>query len=383
MLLSKKTSSTVGLDIEAGSIAAVEVQANGALKVSRSAIADLPSGVVKEGEVMDAEALAGALKEAFGKNKLSKSVRLGIANQRIAVRTLQLPLIEDLEELDTAVRFQAQEHIPMPLEQAVLDYKVVSRSMQDGVGKMEVVVVAGRRDMLAQTLGAIRSAGLRPVGFDLAAFGMIRALATDVGAVVHQPAADEQTTEQMGPGEMAAPAATGLEQMAGAPPIEAATVYCNLGDVTNLAVARGKACLFTRISPFGLETIGGRLAERRGVALEHARHWLTHVGLAKPIEEIEGDPQTVVVAREVMEEGASKLVDELRLSLEFYAAQEGVPLIERAVLCGPGSMIEGLPERLEQRLGHHFEPMRPHALDEKSAAEAARLTLSYGLALEE
>jgi type IV pilus assembly protein PilM len=162
-----------------------------------------------------------------------------------------------------------------------------------------------------------------------------------------------------------------------------AKLYCNLGDVTNLAVARGKACLFTRISPFGLETIGGRLAERRGVALEHARHWLTHVGLAKPVEEIEGDPETVVVAREVMEEGASKLVDELRLSLEFYAAQEGVPLIERAVLCGPGSMIEGLPERLEQRLGHRFEPMRPHALDEKSAAEAARLTLSYGLALEE
>jgi type IV pilus assembly protein PilM len=373
MLSSKKTSSTVGLDIEAGSIAAVEVQANGAVKVSRSAIADLPSGVVKEGEVMDAEALASALKDAFAKNKLSKSVRLGIANQRIAVRTLQLPLIEDLEELDTAVRFQAQEHIPMPLEQAVLDYKVVSRSMQDGVGKMEVVVVAGRRDMLTQTLAAIRSAGLRPVGFDLAAFGMIRALASEsTAAVAQQPAPDEQATQQTGAGEMAAPA-----------PVEAATVYCNLGDVTNLAVARGKACLFTRISPFGLETIGGRLAERRGVALEHARHWLTHVGLAKPVEEIEGDPETVVVAREVMEEGASKLVDELRLSLEFYAAQEGVPLIERAVLCGPGSMIEGLPERLEQRLGHRFEPMRPHALDEKSAAEAARLTLSYGLALEE
>ena len=71
-----------------------------------------------------------------------------------------------------------------------------------------------------------------------------------------------------------------------------ALLYCNLGDVTNLAVARGSTCLFTRISPFGVEGIAQRLAERRGLTLDHARQWLAHVGLERPASEIEGDRET-------------------------------------------------------------------------------------------
>ena len=102
-----------------------------------------------------------------------------------------------------------------------------------------------------------------------------------------------------------------------------ARLYCNLGDVTNLAVARGSSCLFTRISPFGVEGIAQQLAERRELTLEHARQWLVHVGLERPVEEIEGDPEHVAAAREASTEGAARLVDELRLSLEYYGAQEG------------------------------------------------------------
>ena len=93
--------------------------------------------------------------------------------------------------------------------------------------------------------------------------------------------------------------------------------------MTNLAVARGATCLFTRVSPFGIE--GDRPEARRAAALslEHARQWLVHVGLEKPVETIEGDTETISAARDSLAEGAARLVDELRLSLEFYAAQEG------------------------------------------------------------
>ena len=65
------------------------------------------------------------------------------------MRTLQLPLIEDEDEIETAVRFQAQDHIPMPLEHAVLDYQVVSRFGGEGAERhMDVVAVAARRDMV-------------------------------------------------------------------------------------------------------------------------------------------------------------------------------------------------------------------------------------------
>src|SRR5687768_6291311 len=88
----------VGLDVETSSIAATEVRGS---KVVRTAIAPLPPGVVNEGEVQDAEALSEALSEVFKQYKLSKRVRLGIANQRVVVRTLRLPLIEDDDELET------------------------------------------------------------------------------------------------------------------------------------------------------------------------------------------------------------------------------------------------------------------------------------------
>jgi len=71
--------------------------------------------------------------------------------------------------------------------------------------------------------------------------------------------------------------------------------------------------------------IAQRLAERRTLAMDHARQWLTHVGFERPLGEIEGDPEIIAATREVLEEGASKLADELRLSLEFYRSTGGRP----------------------------------------------------------
>jgi type IV pilus assembly protein PilM len=362
-----KPKSVVGLDIEAGSIAASEVRANGSVQGLRTGVAPLEPGVFREGEVTDPAALTAALKELFSRHKLGKSVRLGVANQRVAVRTLRLPWIDNDDELETAIRFQAQDHIPMPLEHAVLDFQVVDRTVgQGGDRHMEVVAVAARRDMVEAMLAALQGAGLRPVGIDLSAFGMIRALAPD------------QTTPQALPTQEAI---AGADGEAGKGPVPA-TLYCNIGDVTNLAVARDSSCLFTRISSFGLEGIAQRLAERTGLTLEHARQWISHVGLERPAEELEGDAETISTTRETLAEGAAKLADELRLSLEFYGAQEGAAAVERVVACGPGSMVPGLPRRLERELGLRFEVGRPPALAHLDEAAAARLTLSFGLALE-
>jgi len=352
---SKKPQSIVGLDIETGSIAATEVRVNGARTVSRTAIAPLNPGVVNEGEVLDAEALSASLKSLFSENKLAKDVRLGIANQRVVVRTMQLPLIEDEKEIDSAVRFRAQDQIPMPLEQAVLDHRVVSRGEgADGERQMDVLAVAARRDMIIALLEALRKAGLRPVGIDLSAFGMIRALDTSPALPVEGEEGQVQST----------------------------TLFCSLGDITNLAVARGGKCLFTRVAPFGMESIAQRVAERDGVSMEDARDSLLDVGLEEPIDAFEGD-ESAIATRQALEEGASKLVDELRLSLDFYSAQDGAAAIERVVLCGPGGSIPGLPERIQVGLGLGIEVMTPAALQGLNDEDAARLTVSYGLAIDD
>jgi type IV pilus assembly protein PilM len=153
-------------------------------------------------------------------------------------------------------------------------------------------------------------------------------------------------------------------------------IYCNLGDVTNLAVARGSSCLFTRVSPFGVEGIAQKLAERRRLTLDHARRWLVHVGLDSPVEGIEGDSETISAARDSLAEGAARLVDELRLSLEYYAAQEGAMAIECIVACGPGTTIPGLMRRVQHDLGQRLEVGRPRALAHLDDATSARLTVS-------
>ena len=107
-------------------------------------VAPLEPGVFREGEVVDADALGEALKELFAKQKLSRNVRLGVANQRIAVRTLHLPLIENDYELETAIRFQAQDQIPMPLEQAVLDWQVSGHRTGEN-GERPIEVTSSRR----------------------------------------------------------------------------------------------------------------------------------------------------------------------------------------------------------------------------------------------
>ncbi len=358
-LTKKQTGPVVGLDIEAGSIAATEVAANGSAQVTASAIGSLDPGAFHEGEVLDADRLAAALKSLFAEHKLSKRIRLGIGNQRVVVRTVRLPAIEDPKEMEAAVRFQAQEQVPMPLDQAVLEYQVVGgvTAAEGGSAQVDVVVVAARRDMVASFIEPIRRAGLDPVGVDLSAFAMIRALS---GA------------------SAGAPAEAGAEV-----PPTGAVLYCNLGDVTNLAVARGRACLFTRVSYAGLESISARLTSARGVAPEHTAQWLSYVGLESPLEEIEGDPETAAEARNALEEGVTSLIDELRLSLDYYGAQEAALPVEQIVLCGPGSAIAGLSAQMEAGLGTPISVSRPPALGSFDEPSAARLTVPFGLALEE
>lgn len=363
-LTKKKTAGIVGLDIEAGSVAAAEVAVNGSTQVTASAIGPLDPGAFHEGEVLDPDRLTAALKELFAGNKLSKRVRLGVANQKVVVRTMRLPAIEDPKEMEAAVRFQAQEQIPMPLDQAVLEHQVVGgvAPAEGGAAQIDVVVVAARRDMVASFVEPVRRAGLEPVGVDLSAFGMIRALAGQSEAT---------QTDADGPEDAAQRHPAG------------AVLYCSLGGVTNLAVARGDACLFTRVSHAGLEAISSRLVSARGIAPEHTAQWLSHVGLEIPVEQIEGDAETIAEARRSLEDGVTALIDELRLSLDYYGAQEGAVPVERIVLCGPGSAIPGLVARMEATLGLSIATERPAVLAGFDEATAARLTLPLGVALEE
>ena len=169
-------SSVVGLELDPGHVAAAEVHVNGSLTLERGAVAHLRPGVLRDGDVTDPAALTETLRTLFEEHDLPKRVRLGIANQRIVVRTLDVPVLEDEKALLAAVRLQAPDQIPMPIDEAILDMQPLGTVQTLAGPRSRVVVVAVRREMVERVVGAVREAGLELEGLDLSAFGMVRAV---------------------------------------------------------------------------------------------------------------------------------------------------------------------------------------------------------------
>ena len=149
---------------------------NGSIVAERAAGVPLAADVMRDGEVVDETALGETLKELFGAHNLGKRVRVGVANQRTVLRTLELPPVTDQKELAAAVSFQAQDQVPMPLGNAVLDFHALGIIETPAGPRQRVVLVAAQRDMVERLLSAVRQAGLTAEGVDLSAFALIRSL---------------------------------------------------------------------------------------------------------------------------------------------------------------------------------------------------------------
>jgi type IV pilus assembly protein PilM len=238
----------------------------------------------------------------------------------------------------------------MPLDQAVLDFQALGPVETAEGPRTRVMVVAARRTMIERLLAAVRRAGLRPEGIDLSAFALIRAL-------------QEPSTGESSPG----------------------VLYVHVAGLTNLAVAEGGTCLFTRTMAGGFEAIITQLAERRALTLEHSRQWLDHVGLLAPLDEIEGDPEIVYEARVALDDGVRRIADEVRNSLDFYRMQEDTASVDHAVLTGMANGIAGFAEELSRELGLHVlsGAVKGSSEDALGGVEPGRLAVAAGLAVAE
>jgi type IV pilus assembly protein PilM len=344
-VLKKKKSNNhvVGLSLEPGHIAAAEVAVNGSIKVSRAATKAIGAGVLRDGEVSDPTALSDALREMWSEHKFGNRVRIGLASQRVVVRTLDLPPLDDEKALAAAVRVEAPDHIPMPMDEAVLDFQPVGIVQTANGARQRVVVVAARRETVERMLDAVQGAGLKVEGVDLSAFAMVRALGPDLA--------------------------------------DGATLYVHVGGLTNVAVASGSHCLFTRAAAGGLDMLVQTLAERRSLLPEHAEQWLVHVGLEQPVDEVEGDPEIVVAARAVLEEGVHQLADTVRNSLNFYRMQDNSVRVERAKLSGSAVAVPGFADALSAKLSLPVEAVVV-AHDDTVVEPAGELAVAAGLAVE-
>ena len=229
--------------------------------------------------------------------------------------------------------------------------------------RQRVVLVAAQRDMVQRLLAAVRDAGLRPEGVDLSAFALIRSL--------YRP--DPEHAGRV--------------------------LYLNVDGLTNMAIAEGTACRFTRVVGGGMEAMASELAERRSIPLVEARELIAAVDLtalpdpepvaqaavAEAETELEQDERFVVRpgddepvvrpktrgprltggqiratlsggapdadVRTVLENGIREIAGEVRNSLDFHRSQEGGGEVSLVVLSGAALDLPGFAEALQDQLG--------------------------------
>ena len=331
------------------------------LQVARVA---LPDGVVVGGELRDVEGLAQALKELFAKNKLPKrNVRLGIANNRIGVRTFEINGIEDPRQLANAIRFRAQETLPIPLEEAVLDWQILSESKNEETGETtrNVLLVVAYRELVDRYMAACRKAGIRLSGIDLEAFAMLRALEAPV--------------------EPDAPDASG------------ARVVVNVGhDRSTFAVSNGRVCEFTRVLGWGGQSLSvaiARALDQTPSQVTPIKHALSLVAQADPPGE-EFSPEVLGTAREAVIRELQVFARELVSSLRFYQNQPGSLGIGEVVLTGGTAHLPGFAGELNKLIGVPVrvgDPLNRVALakkfEEPDDCSVGSLTVAIGLGIED
>ncbi len=252
--------SPVGLDIGRSSVAAVRLQRRPEGSVLVSAALDrLPEGVISGGEVQDVDALGNALKRFWRTYKIKgRKVSLGLASQKVVVRTLDFPVMED-KELRSAIEFQAQDYIPIPIDEAVFDFHVMGRfTGEDGVEKQKVLVVAAQKAVVMNFIDAMKKARLQVDGIDLQAFALLRSFSP-------RSFLDE-----------------------GAPAGESIAIVNIAADVTNIVITADGEPQFTRITSFGGDDFTRAVQNQLGVSFAEAEELKARVGLPEPQSGSEG-----------------------------------------------------------------------------------------------
>jgi type IV pilus assembly protein PilM len=319
-------SELVGLKIGATGIRAAHILSNGNNQLVRTAHAVLPTGVVDGGEVRDPTALGEALDDFFTVNELPrKGVRLGLSNSRIGVRVIDVAGIDDEKQLENAIGFRAHEMLSVPMDEAVIDYQVLSTETdEDGAVTRRILVVVAYRDSIDRYLDATDAAKLELAGIDLEAFALLRAVA--------EPGSGER-------GEDGGAAA-------------ALSVVSVGHERTTLAVSDGTTCEFARVLEWGGAQISSGIARALKRSPSEAEDLKRGLSLVQGEEGVEGLPTArAAEAVEAVRYELQNLVRELLSSLRFYQSQPASLPIGEILLAGGTAGIPGFAEELGRELG--------------------------------
>jgi type IV pilus assembly protein PilM len=295
----------IGIDFGHGVIRAAEV-APGKHRpvVHRYHEVAIAPEAVKEGVVVDQEVVVQALRRLWAEAKFTtKNVVIGMGSQQVLIRELVVPKMS-LAHVRETLPFRVQDLLPLPVEDAVLDFFPIEEISADGQPALRGLLVAATRESVLANAMAADAAGLHTVDVDLIPFAVSRTSATMTG----------DSTE----------------------------VLLHIGAVsTSIIIAEAGVPQFIRVLPSGGAELTAALAERMGVEPARAEEVKRRVGLVPDTR----DPESTIVAR-INRESTDELIQAVRSTIAFYRhAHEDVD-VSGVVLSGGGALLRGLAEAL-------------------------------------
>jgi type IV pilus assembly protein PilM len=343
----------VGLSVGASELAAAVVVNNGSPKLVKAARHTLPPDVVAGGEVRDSEALANEIAAFFSAADLPrKNVRLGIGSSRTGVRVFERPSVDDPRQLANAIRFRAHETLPIPIEEAMLDYHIV----EDATAPDRVLLAVAYRDLVDRFAATCALAKIELAGIDIEAFALLRA----VGG------------EPLSAGERA----------------EAARVAVSIGhDRTTVAVSDGRVCEFTRVLDWGGARVTAAIERALEVDADEADRVKRSVDISSSASVDPADERTTKAVEAARRE-VNGLARELASSLHFYQDQPDSLGFAEIAITGGGAHLQGLAAQLEELIGISVRVADPFARvgsghGISSGGQDGSLAVAIGLGIED
>lgn len=348
-MLFRRTKSLVGLDIGSSAVKAIELKPAGkGFKVSAIGVELVPPDSIVDGAIIDSGAVVEAVRRLFANKKFkAKDVVASLSGNSVIVKKITLPAMTE-SELAESIYWEAEQYIPFDIQDVNLDYEILDPGTgQDAQGTMEVLLVAAKKDKIADYSSVITQAGKAPVIVDVDVFALQNAFEANYG---FDP--------------------------------NAVVALLNAGaSAININILAGSQSVFTRDVSMGGNAFTEAVQKELNLPYESAEQ-------LKKGQDVEG--ATYEDARAVLRAMTDNVLLEVEKTFDFFKATASNDRIDRIMLSGGASRVEGFADALRERFGTEvepFDPFRQVGLDAKKAGVdniedfAAVSAVAMGLAL--
>jgi type IV pilus assembly protein PilM len=349
MPLFRNSKAVIGLDIGSSAVKAVELKPAGkGFKVSAYASQAIPPDAIVDGAIIDATAVADAIKRMFDGNKSFKTreVCASLSGNAVIVKKISLPVMTE-SELGESIYWEAEQYIPFDVQDVNLDYQILDPGTgPDSRGSMDVLLVAAKKEKVGDYTGVIAQAGRTPVIVDVDAFALQNAFEVNYGLTASE-----------------------------------VVVLLNAGaSAININILHGDQSVFTRDISLGGNAYTEAVQKELDLPFEFAEQ------LKKGIPV---DGATFEDAQPVLRAVTENVLLEIQKTFDFYKASAPTDHIDRIVVSGGASRVDGFRDMLQERFSapvEEFDPFRAVSWDTKKLGGdpsdvCATAAVAVGLAL--